>query len=653
MASLFKVKALYDFEAKEEDDLGFPSGQIIDVTEEVDGNWLEGKYTDVTGSSKAGIFPREFVERYEPEIPARPTRPARAKQEVVPAAVVSAPAPALAPAPVQAPTPASESEDEEDEEEREVPVAPAAPKPQRTSAEIPSTSGVAREIRSPTSPVVRQESVTKPELPPAPKPTPAEPVVTSTKKSPPPIASKSNAFRDRIAAFNQPAAAPVAPIQPGGPKAQSTGFIKKPFVAPPPSANAYVPPPKADPVHRPYVREEDPEIKRRQEEDREAAENAGLAGNVPPEQQEEEDAPKPQSLKERIARLQQQQMEQAQRKMETTHKKEKKPPSRQLSESTEQAAPVEAEAEAEDEETEHAEGEDAIERRQSSDLVRDLPRVSSIQRQPADAATSIPPIPDHEILSDGNEADHSAVGETTEDDMGTIGPGDSDDRPAPPPRAAAAPRTGSEEVEKGDSVEGSEDEEDEMDEETRRRLELRERMAKMSGGMGMTAMFGPPGGIPMPGAPPKKKSPKEQKSSEEAVPSSPPQQRIPMIPMPGIPRVQSPDNDRTPMPTEMDEEPLAGDREPEIHGSKNTALPERPIAPQSRGPPPPVPKGKLKSRPKTCLSIKISEDMQLCTRLHSFCVGLSLSSDSLCGLPVKWKASIRLLIEQPHGGQSL
>ncbi|KAK5263498.1 assembly of actin patch protein, partial [Exophiala xenobiotica] len=83
------------------------------------------------------------------------------------------------------------------------------------------------------------------------------PPPTSTSKPPPPVAEKPNSssFKDRIAAFNKPAAAPITPFKPGG--GSGTGFIKKPFVAPPPSRNAYVPPPREQPVQKPYHREEE------------------------------------------------------------------------------------------------------------------------------------------------------------------------------------------------------------------------------------------------------------------------------------------------------------------------------------------------------------------------------------------------------------
>ncbi|KAM3419723.1 SH3 domain-containing protein C23A1.17 [Cercospora zeina] len=571
MASLFKVKALYEFEAKEEDDLGFDGGQIIDVTEEIDENWLEGKYTDASGASQSGIFPREFVEKYEPPVPSRPSRPVRPKQEPVPEPVEAARAP------------------ESVEDIHDVPAVPAATKPPLPPVDTTPAVPAQEAVRSPPSNI---RSPTLPSEPPAaPKPAPVEPAAPAAKKPPPPIAAKSNAFRDRIAAFNAPAAAPIAPMVPGGRSGAHT-FIKKPFVAPPPMGNSYVPPPvKSAPIHKPYIREEDPEIKRRREEDQAAAEAAGFSADASGEQQNDAaDAPKPQTLKERIALLQQQQLEQAQRRAEGGHKKEKKPAPRQASESSEQGHLPDAEAEADEHQdtTPHP--------RQSLEASAERPRVPSAQRKPSEPFSPGPAAPDSELVSDGNDADQSAAGETTEDDAGTIGPEDSDETSAPRPlqRTPTVSKREPAADDEDDKTEDAEDDEDSMDEETRRRMEIRERMAKMSGGMGMPGMFG---AMPLPGAAPVKKR-KEKKTSDEPVPTSPPQQRrIPMIPIPGLQRVQSPDaaiaqHDESSAPTRDDEDAV------------ESAPPPRRSTGEDRGPPPLIPKGKMKRRKSIC-SIRV------------------------------------------------
>jgi len=539
-----KVKAIYEYASQEPDDLSFPVGQVITITEEIDADWYEGEYTDASGSKQSGIFPNNFVEKYEPEVPVRPTRAARPKSAIQP----------------QAP-PAREEEPEqepqvESEDERPVPPPPAASKPQPPPVEIPAAAPrVQEDVRSPPSATSTKAPVVRNEPPAASKPAPAEPAASESRKPPPPVAPKSNAFKDRIAAFNAPAAAPPMPFKPAGNQSQPGGFIKKPFVAPPPSSNAYVPPPKHEPVVRPYHRDEDPEIRQRQEDDAAAAEAAGLSADGQAVQEgEEEDAPKPQSLKERIAMLQKQQAEQAQRRAGgPPEKKERKVPVKKASE------PIPADDDAELERVRSPGNE-----RESLDIPRDRPRVPSAQRRPQEPIDTTPAMPQHEILSGGEEADQSAAGETTEDDAGTIGAGDDDEKLLPPPRAATAPKAEPDVGDEEDETEVAEgDEEDSMDEDTRRRMELRERMAKMSGGMGMAGMFGAPGGMPMPGAGGQKKrtasaKEREPRTSEDPIsPSSPQtqQQRIPMIPVPGMQRVQSPEADQSRASVEKEPEP--------------------------------------------------------------------------------------------------
>lgn len=600
-----KVKAVYEYTSEEPDDLSFPVGQVITITEEIDADWYEGEYTDVTGTKKSGIFPNNFVEKYEPEVPSRPSRPTRPKQDT----------PASA-----APSVVAQNEPEPEqlrEEEQDTPPVPAASKPQPPPVIIPhEPAKVQEEVRSPPSAISERSPVVPTEPPAAPKPAPSEPASAESKKPPPPVAPKSNAFKDRIAAFNQPAAAPVMPFQPQGHKSQPS-FIKKPFVAPPPSSSAYVPPPtKQEPVQKPYRREEDPEIQQRQEEDRAAAEAAGFRDESQHAQQDEddEDAPKPQSLKERIALLQKQQAEQAQRRAGGGEKKEKKPPTRKASEPA---------AEGEDDELERVRS--PRDERKSLDVARDRPRVPSTQTNqglPQEPMSPLPDAPQHEILSGGEEADQSAAGETTEDDAGTIGPEDSDDKPAVPRRSSTMPRepvdVGHEQATtepvEDEAEEEEEEEEDSMDEEARKREELRQRMAKMSGGMGMAGMFGPPGGMPMPGksAPKKRTSTKDsdrQASGDMQSPTSPvagEQQRMPMMPIPGMQRVQSPPSEDPRRSVEREREPEAApisrQRQPDEVPDVEDVMPEPPprtSMAEERGAPPPVPKGEQK--PKSLL----------------------------------------------------
>ncbi|KAH9808774.1 myosin tail region-interacting protein MTI1-like, partial [Teratosphaeria destructans] len=250
----FHVRAVYEYRSEHDDDLNFAVGQIIHVTATEGDDWYVGEYTDAGGTRHDGLFPQNFVDKYEPDVPTRPSRPqaARPKSDAKPAP----------PPPASTGQEEEEEEEEVEEEESAVSKAPAPP---------------AVDISAPPPPPRSDEALSKsapPVIKPAPAPTPADtaaapaPAPAPAKSKPPPVAPKSNAFKDRIAAFNKAEATPLAPLQPRA-SLRNDYAIKRPFVAEPPSRNAYIPPvQKTEPVHKPYIREEDPEIKRRQEEDR-------------------------------------------------------------------------------------------------------------------------------------------------------------------------------------------------------------------------------------------------------------------------------------------------------------------------------------------------------------------------------------------------
>lgn len=538
----FKVKAVFEYSSPHDDDLHFPVGQIITVTEEEDEDWYVGEYVDASGVQQEGIFPRNFVEKYEPTAPPRPTRTNRPKKE---SEVAPAPAPTPAPAPVPAPAPApivepvKEREPEPEPEEVVEPPAAREPPPPAPKVEAYSPPPVARAAE--VSPL---QAVTKSVQPPR-------------QSGPPPVSEKPSggSFRDRIAAFNK-AAPPPAPFKPGGlgSGSGSNNFIRKPFVAPPPSKNSYVPPPR-EPVQpqKIYRRDEDPEIAAKELENQEQAEKAGLAisgdgGNG--------DQPKPTSLKERIALLQKQQMEQAARHADAAAKKEKpKRPVKKRTESHETFEEGEAVA------LERQNTADTIGNR-SMEAVKEESTIPRRRKSTKGSSSGAPGINPRKSFGDGNEADMSGAGDTTEgqEEIST-GRDDSDERPqnrAPPPPVHAPlahapvptrePETNDEEgtteqgEHQGDDTEG--EEEDDIDPEVRRKEELRARMAKMSGGMGMGMMFG----APMPSAPPKKikkqstgSSERREYGNDEANSPSTSAPPMPMVSMPGLSRVRSPE----------------------------------------------------------------------------------------------------------------
>ncbi|KAI0392992.1 hypothetical protein F5Y17DRAFT_434229 [Xylariaceae sp. FL0594] len=615
----FKVKAIYEYTSNHEDDLPFPVGQIITVTDEEDADWYGGEYVDDSGHKLEGIFPRNFVEKFEPTAPPRPVRSRKKEAEpAAPAAPASPPPPATvapephAPEPSVPKTEAPEQPAEEDHVEKQSEIThPEITHPETTA--IPS-----QEQRSETPPPAQAPSIpvaSPPAAAPVPAPAPIEtknvdnvgtsgieaaplpkpkPVSPVQARGAPPVAEKpmGNSFRDRIAAFNKPAAPPVAPFKPSGLGAGSSGFIKKPFVAPPPSRNAYVPPPRDPPVAKVYRREEDPEIKETQAESAEIAERAGLVSNVNSEAKSE-DQPKPTTLKERIALLQKQQEEAALRHAEAAAKKEKpkRPPKKHIEvndahEGTQPDQPTDIQSPPERKDPIEAAGKESLEESQSTRQSLNIGRTAT-----------------GAVDNDGNEVDTSGAGDTTEGQEELT----EHDGAAPHSRTGPAhvpeEHAVANEAAEADEEE-EEEEEDEIDPEIRRREELRARMAKMSGGMGMPGMFGPPGMMGFGGPPvkkPKPPAPVERRSSERSEPPSSPRMNAPPIPtlmaLPGMGMQKHPE----PIPEheiaaesleEEDSGPTPEHEEPNA-GPEKATIEERPAPPpvptESRPLPPPPP----------------------------------------------------------------
>ncbi|KAE8365890.1 hypothetical protein BDV27DRAFT_98333 [Aspergillus caelatus] len=594
----FTVKAVFEYSSSHEDDLTFSIGQIITVTAEEDAEWYYGEYTNESGSKVEGIFPKNFVEKYEPPAPPRPTRPSRPKKDAD-VAPPPAPAPAAVETPAEShPPPEPEVEEVPADEPRSIPNPPQLPPP----ASEPSRS----EVVSPPKPV--PAPAYQPSSPEAKEPAPK----ASPKPPPPAVAEKpaSSSFRDRIAAFNKPAAPPIAPFKPGGwSSGGSNTFIKKPFVAPPPSKNAYVPPPREAPP-KVYKREEDPDVQDSVSREPPASESRPALSEIT--ENKEEDQPKPTSLKERIALLQKQQMEQAARHAEAAQKKEKpkKPPPKKRAESYEGAAPAE---------------ESSAERPDSMESARD-PSVDTVKPD----AMSVPqppmsPPPAREPASDANDADDSAAADIEDAEETSTSKEDYDERARAESRHVAQPQEqkGEESENRGDENEEEEEEEgeeEEIDPEVKRRMELRERMAKMSGGMGMMGFFGPPGGMPLPGAAPRKpkattESERKDRDAEPTSPAAAPP--VPVMALPGMnatkpaapPTVEkeeevptTPLAEQHPAEELPDVEEVVPEAPPRPVSSDRTPAPQgRPAPPlpplDTRPVPPPIPQGQPLSPP--------------------------------------------------------
>lgn len=554
----FKVKAIYEYVSNHEDDLPFQVGQVITVTDEEDTEWYGGEYVDGTGVKQEGIFPRNFVEKFEPTAPPRPIRTRKKDQESAPPAPPSPPSPPpVAVAPAEQPV---------EEAPAETPVETPAETPAKTPVEdvreetlvITPQAPLDDQSRPPEAPAVPVAN--PPEIAPAPAPAPIEtkdvdsvgsPSVDAPlppkspppaqARSPPPVSQKpaTNSFKDRIAAFNKPAAPPIAPFKPSGLGSGSSGFIKKPFVAPPPSRHAYVPPPRDTNVARIYRREEDPKMKETQAESVDATEKPKPIPAASSEPQEE-DQPKPTTLKERIALLQRQQAEAAQRHVEAVAKKEKpaRPPKKRIDSEGPRGTPVEDQATGIP---------PPLDRRDSADVTS---KDSLDESRSAMQSLNISRVSTAPVENDGNEADMSGAGDTTEDQEDLTGHDDSDEKPEnPTSHEAAAPE---EQAPGEDEVE----DEDDIDPEIRRKEELRARMAKMSGGMGMAGMFGPPvmglGGLP--NKKPKPPIPVERRPSGMSDGTSSPRMISPPIPtvmaLPGMGKQKQPEETHEPEPNQ-------------------------------------------------------------------------------------------------------
>ena len=553
----FRVKAVYDYNSPHDDDLSFKNGQIITVTDEEDADWYYGEYQDQSGAKQQGLFPKNFVERYEPATPPRPSRQQRPKKDTEPSTATATVAEAadqvhetpIHKANVQSPPPSNSRMREE-----------------RTTAPDEDPT-----VTQATPPIATSDPYST-------KASGGPPPTTSSKVAPPPIAEKPaiGSFRDRIAAFNKSTAPPVAPMKPGGlSQGSGSSFIKKPYVAPPPSRNAYVAPPREPPPQGVYRREEDPEVTARTLPDVEESTTTLPAPPATSTDETGEDQPKPTTLKERIALLQKQQLEQATRHADAAQKKEKpkRPTKKRMDSQTNSGASNTHHDDALGERLESADHIRGQQMESTDDEPRFRNRSSTRRSKSKDASPLATPTASREgFLSDPNDADQSGAADTEDGGDTSTERDDSDEKPRqrvptlPYRMSAPAERPGPAHMEENEQASDEEDEEDEeeeeeMDPEVKRKMEIRERMAKMSGGMGMAGMFGLPGGMaPMntrkqksSGSNAKERSSAEHTSSLDAKSSS----SQPIMALPGMQRMRSPDQEDRQVEVSKEEETAA------------------------------------------------------------------------------------------------
>lgn len=548
----FTVRALYPYESDHPDDLTFQAGQQITVETIEDDEWYSGSYVD---GSKSGMFPRNFVEIL-PDIPHRPKRasqvlppqPATAGSGAAPSAAGDAAEPQQVP-------PASSFEEEED-----------------------LNKGVEQlnVNQEPGAGAGAGASAVEEDLPtPAPAPAPAE----SPKEEKEPPRAKSNAFKDRIAAFNMQQNAPLMPQKQ---QFKNESFVKKPYVAPPPSN--YMPSlPIEDKPKPKYTVSRSPDSTR---DTHLPPSSSGAAPVVPSasnaadaphddtdeerrEQQrgEEESVPK-MSLKERIAMLHKQQqeeaerMEAAQQKKKTKKKREELERVKSSDSTTSQEPPLAPSA-----------GDEDIESREA-------------------ASGAPPPVPTTSSASvkRPEAGEHRDLGGVQEEEEGSDEEAD-----------AAERRHEHDQNESGEEGSEEEESEDEEDEEEAKRIALRERMAKISGGMGMNLGMLMGGGFPAPGSSGKPKKKKasankdDQGGAEETVRAAP----VPIFPF-AAPGTLPPELQRKQAPVEQQED-HADDEFTEEPDEKDVELEREPApmspvtgtthAPPVPPPPPHIPEG--------------------------------------------------------------
>jgi hypothetical protein len=226
----FKVKAVYDYASPHDDDLNFPNGQIITVTEEEDEDWYYGEYTDASGAKKGNISETSSKDMNQRHRRDRQKQPSEEEIDSTSAVTSSASAEREHDNPAQH-KPTNEAGPPSE-------VSQSADKDTESSVPSPNTKLAAAADFSRSSEPPQAVSATKV----ATKPTPQ-----ATSKLRHQLAEKptGGSFRDRIAAFNKPAAPQSHhPSQEDQPRLVAQA-LSEAIHCSSPSRDAYVPPARA------------------------------------------------------------------------------------------------------------------------------------------------------------------------------------------------------------------------------------------------------------------------------------------------------------------------------------------------------------------------------------------------------------------------
>ncbi|ORY83610.1 hypothetical protein BCR37DRAFT_378578 [Protomyces lactucae-debilis] len=495
-AAPFDAKALYEYRSEHADDLSFGPEQIIHVTEVEDDEWLSGWYEGPKGRCQ-GMFPKNYVEVL-PAVPVPPrpqARPSHSRsksiveekpEDVSERTAVVPPTQPIEPVAKKAVVTAeSEARTEQEriqptakvstmnETEDEGHAAPATAKPIEASSKRPlidtqtqAPMTEATQVQSPRSSAAEAEDSSR---------GPEQSLASPDQSKPKP--AKPNAFRDRIAAFNKAESAPIVPRAMAKPV-----LAKKPFIAPPPSKDSYVPH-IASKTRAASTTESSPvDVPSRPMDVPDAS---SITSPV-------EGAPKIGSLKDRIAALQ------AEREQLAVKKASSKPAG---------DAAIEETAKAQDE----IEEEEEADRAASLPVLQPLTRTST-SRSIESVHSEVRPLSRQPSARAGS---FTAASITGQDEEVTT--------------TQEQPKEGDELHDAKDSSQLADADEQELDEEEQRKQRLRERMARMSGmGMGMHMALG------LPAVQQKSRTARpedEQQTSAEAAPKA----SVPVIPMPGLP----------------------------------------------------------------------------------------------------------------------